>query len=1288
MSLPTQPKKQSNAKQISMREHIKKRSMWAGSKACQRIEMYVNRLVPDPYTEEEISIMVHEELRFPPSLYKGIDEIAVNAIDQFVKTGKVTRIDFTCTAEGEISIKNDGPSIPLEKVKNINGVEMYVVQLVFSEFLAGENLDDDENKERIVGGQNGLGAKITAVFSKYFRVETYDEKSGMLYVQVFRDGLSVIEPPVITKVKKPKSYTKITYMPLYSEEFNITNFKKFHNTLEDLLIAKAYHVAAYTGIKVTYNNEVISLRGFSQFCQMFTEMEIMSLPMNQPNKKFPWEVCIGTTENKEQQVSIVNGIFINSGGSHIKHIQNHLIAILKNNIEKLLKKFKVKFNKNLLINNLFIFMKGPIPNPTFASQTKDNITNPISDFKDYAFPESSHIKIWKFVETVVTASFLKKQMGTERTRANRGKIDVPKYREANFCRNAKKSHLCGLIITEGDSATGTAKKGLLSKDTDETFNYDYWGTYSIQGVMVNALKNSIVFGQKIKHNAPASKQRNQKLNKPVRKPTRKDGNDSDSDNESVISTVSEKLEKKTGGTPHKKPKEDFIIKQIITHIPNQKMLENERISSLMKVLGLDFNKTYDFTEQGEKDWKTLRYGFIAGLTDQDLDGFNIFGLLITFFMTYWPYLVRRNFIRRIITPLMRAYPKNRKKEVEEFYTEAEAHEWMRSVGEDVVKNQYSISYYKGLGSHKEAYGEITQMFSDIDDKIRTYALDEKAIPSMEIYYGEETKLRKIALSTPVTEDPHITEIIPVSKQFEIDVKLYQRDNILRKLLSVVDGFIASRRKVFYTARMIGRRVIKVQGFAGECVARADYHHGESSLEKTIVRMAQAYPSARNLPLLQPLGNFGSRDQGYKDAAASRYIYTTINYRLADALFRKEDDYILTYHVEDGNRYEPKYYVPIIPYVLCETNEIPGTGWAMNIHARDIKAIFTNLRALIRGKITKCDTLPYWKKDFEGRIVSYKNRKYFVGAYEYNEKNNTVHITGLPPNKYSYAYIHGIDSKTKKGNTKGIKHKEWVDDYNDETTDDGINITLYLKQGAFEELSSNKSKYGNETFDCFEEYLELKEPMYDRLNLVSSEGEVVEFATYEDVFMEWFRFRRDLYEIRIKRERILIDLEIMMLKEMQRFSREHDDYAITSKTSEEKAIAILHKNKYPVLNKTLIDNPKFTSLQMLFDLITKEEHGANYTYLLGMSYKTLTEDSYSKRQKRIEELLARRKYIETDEDEPFVGSKIWLHELDELEKAINDGINSEWFYGENNYRFKKKGKRSEDNKKGKKNKKDE
>ena len=64
-----------------------------------------------------------------------------------------------------------------------------------------------------------------------------------------------------------------------------------------------------------------------------------------------------------------------------------------------------------------------------------------------------------------------------------------------------------------------------------------------------------------------------------------------------------------------------------------------------------------------------------------------------------------------------------------------------------------------------------------------------------------------------------------------------------------------------------------------------YHHGENSLNSTIVGLAQNFPGSNNINTLVPQGQFGTRLQGGKDAASPRYIFTRLAH-IARSLFHR------------------------------------------------------------------------------------------------------------------------------------------------------------------------------------------------------------------------------------------------------------------------------------------------------------------------------------------------------------------------------------------------------------------
>ena len=58
-------------------------------------------------------------------------------------------------------------------------------------------------------------------------------------------------------------------------------------------------------------------------------------------------------------------------------------------------------------------------------------------------------------------------------------------------------------------------------------------------------------------------------------------------------------------------------------------------------------------------------------------------------------------------------------------------------------------------------------------------------------------------------------------------------------------------------------------------------------------MAQDFVGSNNLNLLLPIGQFGTRSMGGKDAASARYIYTNLN-PLTRLMLNEVDDKIVEY----------------------------------------------------------------------------------------------------------------------------------------------------------------------------------------------------------------------------------------------------------------------------------------------------------------------------------------------------------------------------------------------------------
>jgi DNA topoisomerase-2 len=1245
--IPVSSEKRRKVKQISQLEHAKRKSMWTGSKKMQTIEMHL-------WIKDRFLI---RNIMFAPTFYKIIDEIIVNAIDHWVNfPTKVKTLKISFDREtGRISVFNDGPGIYVEMTKNIHGKDMYSVQLIASEFLAGDNLDEDEDRK--TGGTNGAGMKLTNAFSDEMILHTTDEDSKQYYVQKFNNRLEIINPPTITKIKsnntpkdRKKGHTEIDFMPSYTALGYSDGYNKARDSedIELLIKTRTFQASVYTTCDVYYNDTKIvipgiknkkpkSLEKFRAFAEMFLKPDIFNEALSEDldveifvedldekvtlfstNIKglktgFDWDVCLGLSNGKSQHVSIINGIWVHKGGTHITHLQNQIVNYLKPKVEKAIKKSKAKFNPNYIINNLFLFMCGSVPSPDFTSQIKDCLDDPIEKFKEYVFSPKDLDSMWKMLEPSIMSMFFEKIGDKKKNRVIRGAVNVPKCTDARFAGHKSKATECMMILCEGDSARGTVHEGIVSKNTD--LDYEYFGTFNINGVPMNARKECTKYE-----------------------------------------------DKKT---------------KCVRLIRSSRLQNNERLSSLVKVLGLDYEKKYDIkTLEGKEEIKTLRYGKgVVGAMDQDEDGKgNIFGLIVNFFAMFWPCLVEQRYIRRLNTPIVRLYPKVAKKFVEEFMSIKTMDEWIEAKykgdNEEMVKD-YRVKYFKGLGSHKKK--EVPQMFKNFEDIIYTYYLDDLGNKKLEVYFGTNTAPRKKELTTPVSLEPTEGTDIPVSEQLMIDTKSYQRDNIIRKVPSLVDGQVPSRRKVICAARLVfgqtkgSNKEMKVNAFVNETSRKMHYHHGEASLAVTVTRMAQDFPGARAFPFLRPEGQFGTRSNGGKDYASPRYTFTKLNQRLCFQVFPHKDDFLLDYEMDDGERCEPKFYVPVIPMALLESMELPATGWKVKIWGRDPKEIFKNVRKMVQGKRTTCKSLKLFQNENKSTVKEYKGRNYSVGKYKFYEDEDKLVITELPLSVYSTQLIGDVDNPRSLASKACLTRAPF-----DETNDDGVKITLYFREGEADKI---KKSYGNNVFDCWIDFLNLKNSLDENINMIDEKEKVIEFETYEPIVDRWFVIRKKLYGERIDREIILVDLKILYLKNIIRFTKNHQEYNITPKTKRIKVDEIIKKAKYDTFNHTLLLSPRYTKVAELRSMIINGSHNCTYNYLVNLRYSDMIEDACIRRETELKELEKNLEELHEDLGEEEAtgglpkGGKTWLKELDELEETIKLGLSKGWDYGLTEAKFR-------------------
>ncbi len=483
-----------------------------------------------------------------------------------------------------IRIYNNGKGIPVVEHKE---EKLLIPTMIFGHLLTSSNYNDDERK--VTGGRNGYGAKLCNIFSKKFILETSSKEYKKSFKQTWSNNMQKAEEPIL-KDAKDEDFTCVTFVP------DLSKFKM--SQLDDdtiaLLARRAYDIAASTrGVKVYLNDKRLPVNKFEDYCKLYLSSEPdetgnpVKLIYEKPNER--WEVAISCSDMGFQQVSFVNSIATTKGGRHVDYIVDQIVKSLteiinkKNKNSSQVKPFQIK-------NHMWLFINCLIENPTFDSQTKENMTLQAKSFgSKCVLTEEFMKKLTKsgLLDKIMNWLAFKEKTDLEKagSKSKMTKIKgIPKLDDANDA-GTKDSINCTLIVTEGDSAKSLAVAGL------GVIGRDKYGVFPLRGKMLNVREAS--------------------------------------------------------------------TKQI---------LENNEVSSLLKIIGLNFKEKYESRES----LKQLRYGKLMIMTDQDHDGSHIKGLIINFVHYQWPNLLKHGFVEEFITPIVKVSKGNQEKS---FYSMPEFEEW-------------------------------------------------------------------------------------------------------------------------------------------------------------------------------------------------------------------------------------------------------------------------------------------------------------------------------------------------------------------------------------------------------------------------------------------------------------------------------------------------------------------------------------------------------------------------------------------------------------------------------------
>jgi DNA topoisomerase-2 len=479
----------------------------------------------------------------------------------------------------------------------------------------------------------------------------------------------------------------------------------------------------------------------------------------------------------------------------------------------------------------------------------------------------------------------------------------------------------------------------------------------------------------------------------------------------------------------------------VKDISAKKVEATEEIANLKKIIGLESGKKYT-------DVRSLRYGKILIMTDQDYDGSHIRGLLINMFHELWHELIKiPGFITYMATPIVKA---NKGKLNKSFYTQYEYEEWRKTD----ASNGWKVKYYKGLGTSTR--DEAKDYFKSLNIVNYTYSGDSSD-KSIDLAFNKAKAddrkdwLKTYDRSEIVNAGPG--ESLVYEDFVNKDLIHFSNYNLERSIPNVMDGLKTSQRKILYSAfKRNLKSEIRVAQFAGYVSEHSGYHHGEASLNDAIVGMAQDFVGSNNLSWLVPQGQFGTRLQGGKDSASPRYIHTYLQSHVS-SLVPSDDFDVLKYRDDDGILVEPEWYAPVLPMLLVNGCRGIGTGYSTFIpsfNPSDLKSAIQEW--LEKGTGLDREFAP-WYRGFRGKISKIDKQDYMVEGI-WKTDGDTVTITELPIETWTSDFRESLDKLCGDGTIK---------DYSDTSTDTDILIKVKIGTGgvpAVEKLMVDKIKLTN------------------------------------------------------------------------------------------------------------------------------------------------------------------------------------------------------------------------------------
>lgn len=422
-------------------------------------------------------------------------ETLSNALDSIQRAREANlpvgflHVDLEVEGPGIISITNSSADImPIRR--NERGV--WIPQSLLGSLLSSSNY---KAKGKTWAGKNGMGGSLANIFSDLFVVEVWDHVRKLYYRQRWRDNMTLegdAEVRELPAEEGPPAFpdgcgmVKVTYR-LQLERFGYEDTDSYPEDLMEYYIRKVMEgsfICHGLPCRVRYGNfeKVFAVDGVEAYSRLFLEE-----PATDGRKmvyvhrgKHEVEAVVYDTPDAGYQVSFVNGQMTNQGGVHVDEILKPLVQKC-NAILTETEKEEAKLTVNDLLLHITVFISVRVPDPKFTSQTKERLSSPRPASIHWHEGLLEELREWEMVGAIREALLAKKRRVLSKTDGKKSKfVNIPNAEDANKA-GGPESHLCRLVVCEGNSAKNYALEALDYRQGGR----DYLGIYPLSGKIIN-----------------------------------------------------------------------------------------------------------------------------------------------------------------------------------------------------------------------------------------------------------------------------------------------------------------------------------------------------------------------------------------------------------------------------------------------------------------------------------------------------------------------------------------------------------------------------------------------------------------------------------------------------------------------------------------------------------------------------------------------------------------------------------------------------------------------------------